>query len=795
MAGGRMPRRALWKPLAAGVASFSLLLPAVASAGEKPRGYELAGLDAPVRVTVDTWGVPHITARSTGDLFRAQGFVAARDRLFQLDTWRRKGLGELSAVLGPEYLRHDRAARLFRYRGDMAREWASYGPGAREAATEFAAGVNAYIDWLAEHPGSLPEEFTRLGYAPARWAPEDVVRIRTHALVSNLSTELARARAVCAGGPAAAAVVATLEPPRVPRVPAGLDPCDIPADVSEVYDLATGVFLFQPGTPGGPRTVPAPPAPGGSNAWALSPGRTATGRPILANDPHRLNALLPTSRYLVHLTAPGIDVIGAGEPWAPGVSMGHNGEIAFGLTNLPADQADLYVYETDPDDPGRYRYGDGWEKFRTVTERVPVAGGPPVPVELAFTRHGPVIRTDPAKNRAYAVRTVWTEPGTAPYLGSLAYLRAGDFTEFRHALRRWRTPGSNLAYADTGGRVGLVAAGTVPRRTGEGYDGLLPVPGDGRYEWDGFHGTEDLPYRLDPPAGYVATANEFNFPADHPVMPGYEWAMPFRKDRIDAVLSARRDGTVQDQVNLQNDTVSAFATALVPHLRGLTSDDPRVTKALELLRGYDGGSGAGSAVTPLFETWTTRFLHPRWLAEVHPRGARDPAFFTDPQFTVVLESFAEPEKWFGPDGAAVRDRLLLATLKEAYAAVAAELGPDPAAWRWGDLHTHTFFDPVFGTALGPIPRGGTHHTPKISLYFPGGFAEAGGATFSMVLDVGSWDASRALNAPGQSGDRRSPHHADLHRRWAAGDPFPLLYGRSAVEAAAADRFLLRPRRG
>ncbi|WP_419998937.1 penicillin acylase family protein [Streptomyces boninensis] len=765
-----------------------------ATGGEAGRqALDVPGLDRPVDVTVDTWGVSHIRAKNSDDLFFAQGYTAARDRLFQIDTWRRDGLGELSEVLGPDYVAQDTASRLFLYRGGMDREWKSYPAGTRAVATEFAAGINAYVDWLAEHPDALPPEFKKLGYRPARWRPEDLVRIRTHALGDNLRSELARAQITCADGIDATKALRKLEPAHTPRIPAGLEPCDIPADVLATYDLATAGVAFADGEaqPTDPSADALAGAAGGSNAWALAPERTASGRPILAADPHRASTAAPAGRYLVHLTAPGIDVIGAGEPWNPGVSFGHNGHVAFGLTNMPIDQNDLYVYELDPDDPTRYRYRDGWESFDTVQEDVPVEGAAPARATLRFTRHGPVVRVDEEKNRAYAVRTVWSEPGTSPYLGSLAFQRAESSEDFTSGLKDWKTPGSHLAYADTKGNIGWTPAGLTPRREGDGYDGLLPVPGDGRYEWDGFHRQDEMPSARNPRQGYFASANDYNFPEGHSVTPTYEWHPRFRKDRLDQVLSAAGKATVKDSLDLQTDQTSLYAQQLVPYLGSLDSTDPDTREALRILRDFDGVIAEDSAGAALFEIWSMAILRSAWLKEVAPKSAGNPGFFAVPEVGLMLESFAEPEKWFGQDGAKVRDRLLLESLPAAYGILTDALGPDPAAWRWGDLHTHTFRHPL-GDTFGPTARGGSYQTVQHSAYNLTNLQQMVGPVFRMALDVGDWDAARAINAPGQSGDPTSPHYGDLHKLWAGNGTFPLVYTPEAVERNAAEHLVLRP---
>ncbi|MEU0788489.1 penicillin acylase family protein [Amycolatopsis sp. NPDC005961] len=752
--------------------------------------YAVAGLHRPVELLVDKWGVPHIYAADTSDLFFAQGFNIARDRLFQIDTWRRRGLGTLSDVLGPSYVEQDRAARLFLYRGDMDAEWASYGPEGRLAATRFAEGINSYVDWLGRNPAALPPEFAKLGYQPARWRPQDVVRIRTHAIGENLMWEVARAKLVCLAGPGASRYLRSLHPDHEAAVPAGLDPCSVPDDVLKVYDLATASVNF---TGAGLQTKDIADATSGSNAWAIGPGRTASGRPILANDPHRGADALPSGRYVAQLSAPGLNLAGAGEPWNPGIAIGHNENIAFGLTNLPIDQTDLYVYELDPNDHTRYRYGTGWERMTTLTESIPVRGGTPVTRELSFTRHGPVVKVDEAAHRAFAVRTAWTQPGSAAYLGSLNYQRATNFDEFTAGMRKWGTPGSNLVYADVRGNIGYVPAGLTPRRTGAGYDGLLPVPGDGRYDWNGFYANRELPGQYNPPSGYFASANDFNIPPGHPVVSNYEWQLPYRKQRIDELIESHPGATVADSLALQKDEKSLVATQLLEFVRGLSSSDPDTAKALELLRGWDGVASAGSPAAALYETWIMKYLHYVWAHAVLPQAAADALVRTiNPDFSLIIASFRDPAGWLGPDGAAVRDQLILSSLPVAFRDVAGQLGPDPSTWHWGTLHHNEFKHPLGTPNVGPTPIGGDYHTIHPSFFHPLTYAQIIGATFKIALDVGNWNDSAAINAPGQSGDPRSPHFSDLNGLWASGGSFPLLYSRGEVERNLDVRIRLEP---
>ena len=584
----------------------------------------IAGLTEPATIRVDRWGIPHIRADNLTDLFFAQGFNAARDRLWQLDLWRKRGLGLLAADFGPGYLEQDRAARLSLYRGEMAAEWACYSPDAQAICEAFVRGINAYIDLTAREPARLPLEFTDMGTRPAKWQAEEVVRIRSHALMRNAISEVTRANVIAAAGAEADLLRQNLYPPKTVTVPEGLDLASIPMAVAERFKLALVPVGFPPArlaatieeaeawrrvTPLGEvvREVNGQ----GSNNWVIAGSKTETGRPILANDPHRAHAL-PSLRYIVHLTCPEFDGIGAGEPVLPGIMAGHNGTIGFGLTLFfGPDEEDVYVYETHPDDPDQYRYRDGWERMRIVQERVTVRGAPDQVLRLKFTRHGPVIHEEPVQHRAYAVRSVWFEPGAAAYFVSISAMRRKNHADFAADMQRWAVPAVNQVYADTAGNIGWIVAGYSPIRSN--WDGLLPVPGDGRYEWQGFYRAGDLPHVLNPEQGFIATANEQNVPPDWslPVSRiGHEWIEPSRARRIAEAFAQTPVHSVATSCALQTDILSIPARRLSALLAGLAAEDPATAAALALLRGWGGELAAGSAAAALSEVWWSKHLRP-----------------------------------------------------------------------------------------------------------------------------------------------------------------------------------------
>ena len=522
----------------------------------------------------------------------------------------------------------------------------------------------------------------------------------------------------------------------------------------------------------------------GSNNWAVAASRTSTGRPIMASDPHRLHGI-PSLRYLVHLQAPDLDVIGAGEPSMPGVALGHNGTAAFSLTIFGADQEDVYVYETHPEDVRLYRYGDGWRRMEIVAERFAVRGAAEQMREIEFTCHGPVIYREPG--RAYAIRSVWFEPGTGAYLASLSMMRAKTYPEFREAVRRYKAPSLNHLYADVSGCVAWLPYGLAPIR--RNWDGLLPAPGDGRFEWDGFLPLESMPAMTDPERGWVASANERNAPpAPDGVEIGYEWLEASRAQRIEEALSRPAPHSLTASLALQTDVASLPARRLRRLLETIESNEPDFAAARAMLLDWDERLDADSAAAALSEFWFAKRLKPALFAAV----VADPetrALLTPGDVEGVLRALEVP---------GARDGLLATTLAQAYRDLIAKLGPDPARWRWGDLHHGYFEHALSGVApqarldAGPYAKGGSGSTVMCAAYRPQDFRVTIGASVRLLMDVGKWDASLFVNAPGQSGDARSAHYRDLAPLWAKGEYAPLLYSDPAIAAATETVIQLRP---
>ena len=761
------------------------------------------GLVDEVRVVRDRWGIPHIYASNADDLFFAQGFVQAQDRLFQIDLWRRSGQGRLAEILGPDYIERDRLARLLRYRGDMEAEWESYAPDARQLITQFVQGINAWVAIAKENP---PIEFTLAGHEPEVWSPEDLLsREEAFFASTNATREVLRARLVSAVGAERAALLLPPDPPTSIPVP-------LESDDLALIDAEVAAVLNRVGAPARFGSVASESTRAeaededdlrrllqGSNNWVVSGARSVTGQPLVANDPHR--ALdHPSLRYVVHLNAPGWNVIGAVKPWLPGVATGHNNRIAWGFTFAAIDRQDLYLEELDPDDPRKYRYRDEWRDMTVEKETLRVKGQTdPIEVELAYTHHGPVIFTDRERHRAVALRWTGAEAGTAAYMAALSVDRAQNWQEFRDALKRWKLPAHNMVYADVDGNIGYQIAGLLAIR--RNWPGLLPVPGwGGEYEWDGWYTLDDLVHEYNPASGFLATANNNPLAPNEKRVIGYEWADPSRISRIREVLASDKQFSLKDFQALQHDAVSWYARQLVPLLEALELSDPELASAQQLLSEWPGTVEPDSAAAGLYVAWEGALTEQ--MAETMVAGDLDAALlaqYARRAGTTLLGAVIQPTTfWFGDDPEAGRDVVLAEALKVAVEEFRGRLATDMQTWRWGELHTALFRHPLATGGqtrmlfnIGPFQRGGY----GLTVFNSGGVwpEQRSGATYRHIMDLADWDRSVATSAPGQSGQPGSPHFDDLAQLWARHEYFPLAFSDAAVEAGADNVLTLTPR--
>jgi penicillin amidase len=570
----------------------------------------IAGLHQAVDVVRDRWGVPHIYAQNDDDLFFAQGYVMAQDRLWQMEWWRRIHEGRLSEVLGPGTLERDRQARLLMFRGPFDdAEWTSYHKDAKRIFTAYADGINAYI---RDHANNLPVEFKLTGIVPKKWTAETVV-LREPAFGDAIS-ELRLAMDVAKYGAKEANRRAAPDPPAELVLPDGLDVSSITPDIIAAARGGQDQPLPRPAIAEAYRAlVPEHTALWmpedtikdlGSNNWVVGGAMSPTGKPIVSNDPHR-EVSNPSLRYIVHLSAPGWNVVGSGDPPFVGVSMGHNEKVAWGLTITGTDFQDVFVEDLNPANSNEVMYQGKPEPLRSITEEVPVKGESARTVTLKFSRHGPIFYVDEAHHKAYALRSIFTEPGTASYLGELKLDQARDCREFIELAMFWKANSENLICGDVDGNIGFQASALTPNR--KGWDGRLPVPGTGQYEWDGFR--RELPKELNPARGFIATANNNINPKGYwpPVMFKTTNGLPF--DRITRILQVIKPGatfSMDDSRALQRDVYSLRGAADRLAFRQWTSNDKEVERAREMVATWDAMLSKDSVPAAIYITWRAR---------------------------------------------------------------------------------------------------------------------------------------------------------------------------------------------
>ncbi|MCO6457243.1 MAG: penicillin acylase family protein [Pirellulaceae bacterium] len=788
----------------------SLVLSAAPAAEER---IQVPGVAQPVEILVDRWGVPHIYAKNEQDLFFAQGYYAARDRLFQFELWRRQATGTAAEILGRRELERDIGARLHMFRQDLRQELNHYHPRGEQIITAFVAGINARVAECERDPALLPIEFQLLGIRPGRWTPAVVVS-RHQGLLSNVTTELRLGQAVSRLGAERVRQLDWFRPgkPHLQLDPA-IDGSLLKDDILRLYNAFRQPLKFRPEDVVPQYRNPLPTKPEaeqqsswlpagdgtdaiGSNNWVVSGRLSQTGLPWIVNDPHRSLAV-PSLRYFAHLVAPGWNVIGGGEPVLPGISIGHNPHGGWGLTIFGQDNEDLYVYDVNPEDPLQYRYLDGWESMRVVRETIAVKGERPVTVDLKYTRHGPVLHEDRQRHKAYALRAAWLEIGNAPYLASLRMDQARTWEEFVEACSYSRIPAENMIWGDVHNVIGYQAVGISPIRPN--WSGLAPVPGDGRYEWDGYLPITALPSVKDPPRGYWATANNYMVPHGYPWPQAlhFMWGDEMRGLRADELLASGRRFTIVDMMQFQHDELSVPARNLIPLLRPLELTDPKERAAADRLLAWDCVMDKDSIEAAIYERFERRLLENVGRIVVPENAA---PLFKRLNKKRVLDWLAAPDGRFGDDPIQGRDQVLIRSLSQAMADLEQRLGPEIRDWRYGQeklkhaLIRHPLSDCVLPLLwqqldVGPVPRGGYDSTLNNT---SSEYNQASGATLRVILDASDWDNSIATSAPGQAGDPQSPHYRDLFTLWARHQYFPLFYSRARIETVTERRMLMVP---
>ncbi|MDR6116219.1 penicillin amidase [Sphingomonas sp. SORGH_AS789] len=739
------------------------------------------GLSRPIEIVDDGWGIPHIRAQTKADAFFGQGYVVARDRLFQIDFAHRREMGRMAEAFGAAFATYDAKARLFHYRGDLDAELARIPSPVLDCVRGYVAGINARIAEVERDPTLLPLEYRILGVMPMRWELRDLVVARGGS-VGNVDDEIRRAMLAAMGRLDLDQLVAPLRPAIAMTVPEGLDPAQV--SEADMGVLQLGPLPFGRETPTRERDEMLSATNAGSNAWTVAGSRTATGRPILANDPHLgIGGFGP--RHVAHLTAPGLDVIGGGAPGLAGIMQGHTDRFAFGRTNFHIDQEDLFVLELHPDDPERYRHDGGWKRFDREVIDIPVKDAPPHRAVLRYAVQGPVVSHDPARSRATAIASVGMQPGGSGAFSMVAINLAQDWAGLREAFKLHPSP-TNFHYADVRGHHAWQAIGFWPERK-RGH-GLLPVPGDGRYDWVGMRDFRALPGVFDPAAGWFASANQNNLPPGWPIerSPAFSFRDPARYDRIADMLSKQTRHSLADSVALQHDTSSSLARRFQAMLPGQPS--PGAAAAVAMLARWDARIDGASGAAALYEI-VLRALNVRMLGALVPENARS-----------LISSIEPPELLRVASG---RPDLIDESLAVGWAEAAKLLGPDPKAWRWDMLHrvriTHPLARlPAIAAAFPAIEVGGSGGDgfTVMARWLGNGpdWRVGGGASYLEVIDVGDWDRSLMLNLPGQSNDPRSPHRQDQGGPWSAGQMLPMPFSRAAVDAVTTTVTHLQPER-
>jgi penicillin G amidase len=717
---------------------------------------ETPGLNADVEVLRDRWGVPHIYAKNVDDLFFAQGFVVAQDRLWHMEMNRRVAQGRTAEIVGPAGVPHDRLVRMLQFRGPFDdKEWTAYHPEARRLFEAYAAGVNAFI---AASGDNLPVEFRLTGITPQPWKAEDILyRARVTAAIGSARSELRLAQSVAKYGAAEANRRARPDPYGDLKVPDGLDVAIITADVLKALDgVMSEDFPHPPllpqykNWPGAKPTSAdgAPERSPGSNNWAIGAAMSATGQPLMVDDPHR-QVTLPAWRYLVHLDAPGWTVAGATEPGLPGVIRGHNGRVAWGRTATGTDEGDVFVEEVNPANPNEVKWKGVWEPLRTITETIDVKGEASRTLTVKFSRHGPIFYEDAANHRAYALRSSLMEPGTAEYIGGLRMDQASSARDCLVNANFMRSPPTNLVCASADGAIAFRVSAAAPKR--RGFDGRLPVPGSGAYDWEGLR--DDLPQELNPARGWIATAHNNIHPPGYRRPLFYTGRPPYRRyERLALLLGeARKAGRkfgVGDLRLMLRDSYKTEAEEVKAWFQGWTAAAPETERARALVAGWDNQMLKGSAAAAVYETW---------------RGQVD------------VGAIRQAD-------ASERRQLVEAGLSSAVKTLASSQGADAGAWRWGRIHASVFKHPLLSAFdLPAVERDGGAET-----------VNATGAVYRLITNFADPDSSLVTIGPGISGQPGSPFYGNLLEGWARGEFFALAFTRPAVEKVTMHRLTLKP---
>jgi len=767
---------------------------------------QIPGLDAPVEVYRDSFGIPHIYASSKHDLFMAQGFVHAQDRFWQMEFWRRIGAGRLSEILGESTLENDAFIRTLGWHRVASLELELLTSEERSSLEAYAQGVNTFMD---ANQGRLGLEFTILGLTGVKfetepWTPVNTLtwaKVMAWDLSGNMDSELTRANiAARLGTPA----VNTIMPPYaddspliVPHLLTGSTIKSMPDAAFDTHFLGSGDGI-------------------GSNSWVISGSRTETGMPILANDPH-LGIQMPSIWYELGLHCEPIgpecpyNVVGASFAGVPGVIIGHNDHIAWGVTNLGPDVQDLFIERVSPENPNQYEFKNEWRDMEIVREEILVAGeDEPVVINVRITHHGPIINDvvggieDEWSFGWQPLALSWTalKPGTI-VRSVLMLNQAQDWDQFREALRYWDVPSQNFVYADVEGNIGYQAPGRIPIR--DSGDGSVPVPGwTGKYEWVNYIPFDNLPRTYNPPEGYIVTANNAVVGPDFRYFISMDWAPGYRAQRIGELIEADTSLSLEDIQTIQGDSSPISSQDILPYLLALSPSEAQMAQAVDLLRGWDGRAVRDSAGAALFESLRIHLIDCTFADElgeqllIRTRGSLVVALaniMPNPN-SHWFDDIATPE-------VESRDEILLKALESAIEELTETLGRTMSNWRWGDLHTATFRNQSLGQSgiwpieaifnRGPVPVDGAYATVNNTGYSMNNpYDVISGPSFRQIVDLGDLGRSVSMHTTGQSGHPFHAHYDDMIDPWRNIEYHPMHWNRQLIETVAESHMTLTP---
>jgi penicillin amidase len=791
--------------IAAGVATWMVMRPWAQTSGT----LAVAGLTDTVRVVRDDFGVPHIYAQNERDLLFTQGYVHAQERLWQMEYYRRLGSGTLSELIGARILPTDRFLRTFGLRRHAERALAEVDAETLTMLQDYCDGVNAYIE---SHRNNLPLEYTLMqAPQPALWTPVDVLtwgNVLSLQLAGNYRLELLRAQLYAQIGEEA---TQQLMPPRAENTP-----LIIPDGESIEAAFANTNFdhLYELDELAGD-----PSLPWGSNNWVVHGSRTESGTPMLANDPH-LQLGSPATWYMVGLHGGRFDVVGFSFPGSPFVVVGHNADIAWGITNVGPDVQDLYLQRLDDEfEPTQYEWNGEWRDLEIIQEVIQIKDSEPHTITIRSTHQGPLI-TDILSasviandQRTPKVALRWSLFEVGSVVASLKELNlAGDWESFRGALSGWDIPGQNFVYADVQGNIGYQLTGQVPIRP-EGHQGLLPMPGwTDEFEWEGYIPFEELPMTYNPPEGFIATANNKVTADDYPYMISYDWWPGYRAQRITERLAGDDSITMAEMAALQQDTFSIPAAAIRPYLAAITPENDQQAAAIAYLNEWDGTMAADSVAAAIYQSWYSALVKNtiqddlgeeitnRFLAGNYHR-------FGNSHIPMMVEMVQEPtDVWFDdkitPDTEDFED-MARRSLNDALTSLTEGYGSDMATWTWGRLHTVTLthaplgasgIPPVERIANGaPIALGGDNTTVNNAAFrWNAPFKVWYGTSMRYLVDVGAFDDAQVVLTTGQSGHLLNPHYQDMTPLWRDGAYLPLPFTEEGVNANATNELILTP---